>query len=103
VREALEIEPDHAMVRLLLARVLIHSGRGVDAVDETKWCVRALPGMTGAELLHVTALASAGEREAAAKAMHDFERGSEDRYTSSVYRAMAYASLDEVDRALEWL
>jgi tetratricopeptide (TPR) repeat protein len=103
LREALEIEPDHAVVRLLLARVLMHSGRGADAIGETEWCVRALPGMTGAELFHVAALASAGERQAAVSAMRNFERGSEGRYTSPFYRAMAYAALGEADRALEWL
>ena len=103
LREALEIEPDHAMLRLLLARVLMHSGRGADAITETEWCVRALPGMTGAELFHVTALASAGKRHAAIASMRDFERGSERRYTSHVYRAMAHAAIDEADRALEWL
>ena len=103
VREALEIEPDHAMIRLLLARVLMHSGRGADAIAETEWCVRALPGMTGPELFHVIALACAGERQAAAATMRDFERGCESRYTSSAYRAMAYTALDESDRALECL
>ena len=104
LREALEIEPDHAIVRLVLARVLMHSGRGSDAIADTEWCVRALPGMTGAELIHVVALANAGEREAAVGAMRAFERGSEGRrYTSPVYRAMAHTALDEVDRAFEWL
>ena len=103
LREALEIEPDHAMIRLLLGRVSMHSGCGADAVAETSWCVRALPGMTGVELLHVAALASAGEGTAAAVAMRGFERGSEGRYTSSFYRAMAHAALHEDDRALEWL
>ncbi len=107
LREALEIEPDHAMIRLVLARVLMHSSRGAEAVPETAWCVRALPGMTGAELFHVAALAAAGERDAAARAMRDFEGrseiNSERRYTSPVYRAMAHAALEEDDRALEWL
>jgi dienelactone hydrolase len=104
LREALEIEPDHAIVRLVLARVLMHSGRGSDAIADTEWCVRALPGMTGAELIHVVALANAGEREAAVGAMRAFDRGSEGRrYTSPVYRAMAHTALDEVDRAFEWL
>jgi tetratricopeptide (TPR) repeat protein len=103
LREALEIEPDHAIVRLVLARVLMHSGRGAAAVEETAWCMRALPGMTGAELFHVTALASTGEERAAASALREFEQRSEGRYTSSVYRAMAYAALNEVDQALEWL
>ena len=101
LREALEIEPDHAMVRLVLARVLMHNGRGADAIAETEWCARALPGMTGAELLHVNALASAGGREAAIGAMRAFERGSDGRYTSPVYRTMAHDALDEDDRALE--
>ena len=59
--------------------------------------------MTGAELFHVAALASAGERQAAVIVMRNFERGSEGRYTSPFYRAMAYAALGEADRALEWL
>jgi tetratricopeptide (TPR) repeat protein len=107
LRDALEIEPDHAMIRLVLARVLMHSGRGAEAVAETAWCVRALPGMTGAELFHVAALAGTGERRAAARAMRDFEGksggNSEERYTSPVYRAMAHAALEENDRALQWL
>jgi tetratricopeptide (TPR) repeat protein len=103
LRDALEIEPDHAMIRLVLARVLMHSGRGTEAVAETGWCMRALPGMTGAELFHVAALASAGERQAAARAMRDFEGNSKGRYTSPVYRAMAHAAVGEDDRALEWL
>jgi hypothetical protein len=59
--------------------------------------------MTGVELFHLTALASAGEKLAAAGAMREFKRRSAARYTSSVYRAMAYAALGEVDRALDWL
>ena len=81
----------------------MHSGRDSDAIADTEWCVRALPGMTGAELIHGVALANAGERKAAVGAMRAFERGSEGRYTSSVYRAMAHTALDEVDRAFEWL
>jgi len=103
IREALELEPDHAVVRLMLARVLMQSGRGAGAVLETDWCRQALPGMTGAELFHIAALASAGHRQTAATAMRDFERDSGGRYTSSAYRAMAYTALDDPDRALEWL
>lgn len=103
LREALEIEPDHAMVRLVLARVLMQSGRGAEAVVETEWCVRALPGMTGAALFHFAALASAGEQEAATVAMRDFERDSAERYTSPVYRAMALTALGDDDGAIECL
>lgn len=103
LREALEIEPDHASVRLVLARVLTHNGRGIEAIAETNWCRAALKGMTGAELFHITALANAGERRAAQDALRDFERNCAGRYTSSAYRAMALAALDETDQALEWL
>jgi tetratricopeptide (TPR) repeat protein len=103
LREALEIEPDHACVRLLLGRVLMHSGRGTEAIAETDWCRAALKGMTGVELFHISALASAGERRAAQDALRDFERNSAGRYTSCAYRAMAHAALDETDQALEWL
>jgi hypothetical protein len=59
--------------------------------------------MTGVELLHVAALASAGEGAAAAVAMRGFERGRENRYTSAFYRAIAHATLHEDEQSLEWL
>ena len=103
IRDALEIEPDHAVVRLMLACVLMQSGRGAEADVETAWCLQALPGMTGAELFHIAALASAGHRQTAAIAMRDFERDSAGRYASPTYRAMAYTALGEPDEALGWL
>lgn len=103
LREAIEIEPDHAVVRLVLAKVLMQCGRGAEALVETAWCRRALPGMTGAELVHIMALAHAGERKAAVDAMRDFERNRGERYTSSTYRAMAHVALDEPDQAIECL
>ena len=103
LREALEIEPDHACVRLLLARVLMHSGRGTEAIAQADWCRVALKGMTGAELYYIAALANAGEQRAAHDALRDFERNCSGRYTSSAQRAMALAALDETDQALDWL
>jgi tetratricopeptide (TPR) repeat protein len=103
LRDALEIEPDHAIVRLLLARVLTCSGRGHEAIAETGWCKTALPGMTGAELFHIAALASAGNKMDAADAMREFERDSHGRYVSPVSRVMAYAALGDEDAAIRWL
>ena len=103
LREAIEIEPDHEVVRLVLAKVLMQSGRGAEALAETDWCRRALPGMTGVELVHIAALALAGERQAAADALRDFEINRGGRYTSSMYRAMVFVALDEHDQAIEWL
>jgi hypothetical protein len=44
LREALEIEPDHALARLVLARVLMRRGRSAEAIDQTAWCVCGQPG-----------------------------------------------------------
>ena len=102
-REALEIEPDHVVMKLALARVLLHSDRGAEAVVETAWCVGAAPEMTGLALMHVMALASAGQRKAAIEVLREVERNRAGRYTSSAYLAMAYAAIDEPDQALQWL
>ncbi|MDQ6619658.1 MAG: hypothetical protein M3Z31_08170 [Pseudomonadota bacterium] len=101
--EALEMEPDHVMMRLLLARVLLCGGRSAEAMEHTQWCMAILPGMAGAELWHVAALAGAGHRDTARAALQAFERNGVAPTAFPVWRAMACTAIDQTDRAMEWL
>ncbi|MEO8136001.1 MAG: tetratricopeptide repeat protein [Betaproteobacteria bacterium] len=101
--EALEIEPTHAVMRLLLARVLMLNGRAAQALEQTQWCMRALPGMAGPQLWRIAALASAGETGSARAALRAFDSSFAGRYVSPVCRAIACNAVGELDRALEWL
>ena len=101
IRDALEIEPTHAMVRLLHMRVLLQCGEAAAALREAEWCIDALPGMTGPEHYRVAALAAVGRRDDARDAMQRLD--GDGRYTSPVYRAMALTALGDRDAALDAL
>ncbi|MEO6927572.1 MAG: tetratricopeptide repeat protein [Casimicrobiaceae bacterium] len=99
--EALEIEPDHALMQLLLARVHIRNGQSAEAVAETESCMRLLPGMPGPELWRVAALAGARDLVAARTAMHAFDASATAENASPVWRAMAYTAIGNLDRAFD--
>ena len=103
IDEALEIEPEHALIRLLAARVKMHAGQPRDALADMDWCMRALPGMNGVKLYRAAALARAGEHEVAAAALHEVMAGASDTYVSPVYLTMAHAAMGHVEQALRWL
>ncbi|MEO8847712.1 MAG: tetratricopeptide repeat protein [Casimicrobiaceae bacterium] len=99
--EALEIEPSHALMQLLLARVHIRNGQAAEAVAETESCMRLLPGMPGPELWRVAALAGVGNMHAARTAMDAFDARAAAENASPVWRAMAHAATGNLDRAFD--
>jgi tetratricopeptide (TPR) repeat protein len=102
-RRILELDPNFATMRWMLANLYQGSGAFDDAIAERKHDIE----LTGGHPLFIAGLgdsyAAAGMREQALRVVEQLQQVSKHRYVMAYWMAVIYAGLRENDVAFQWL
>jgi len=102
-RKVLELDPDFATMRWMLANLYQASGAFEEAIAERKHDVE----ISGGHPLFVAGLgdsyAAAGKKEEALRVVDELQQLSKHRYIMAYWMALIYAGLGDRDTAFRWL
>jgi TolB-like protein len=102
-RKILELDPNFATMRWILANLYQSSGEFEEAIAERKHDIE----ISGGHPLFVSELgdsyAAAGRREEALQVVQELQQLSKHRYVMAYWMALIYAGLNDRDKAFDWL
>ncbi|MCI0407399.1 MAG: tetratricopeptide repeat protein, partial [Acidobacteria bacterium] len=94
-RKTLEMDPNFDAAHTFLARAYLQKGRYAAALTEAQ--------ISGNSYVLARVYLKSGNREKAQKVVEDLKERSKTRYVSAYSIALVYISLDDRERAFEWL